>query len=297
MAVHTLLCVEPDAAALATIRGALEPHGFQVTNITNGEEAVAWGRQNQPKLVIVSVEPRKIGYAICNKFKRNPELKDIPLLLTSGEETPQQLEQHRKLKVKANEYLVKPFSAQQLLDKVSEVYPLNGTDEKGLNRSASRQRGAEGAEDDDVLLSSDVLEEISIGDSDIVEDDSQELIVEAADFGNESTHAVNPQSLDDVFDSETDAAFAAIQQQPSSGGAAAPSALASPWESVSNRWDLDATAAVDIGEDEVDDALAKLTDATSREADSASSMRLPTRAVSSSPVILPSVSVLITANI
>ncbi len=284
MAAHTLLCVEPDAAALATIRGALEPHGFLITNITNGEEAVAWGRQNQPDLVIVSVEPRKVGYAICNKFKRSPELKDIPLILASGEETPAQLEQHRKLKVKANEYLVKPFSPEELLHKVQEVYPLNGQVGKG----GFGVREAD-ADDDDILLSSDVLEEISIGDSDIVDDDGHELVVEAGDFEDESTQAVSPRALDDVFDSETDAAFAAIEQksQPSSQAAASPEGLAAPWESAPNRWDAESTNPVDIGEDEVDDALAKLTEPSTRAGDAESenlfsALQLPTRAVSAS---------------
>ena len=194
MADHTLLCVEPDEATLATIRGALEPHGFRITNITNGEEAVAWGRQNLPALVIVSVEPRKVGYAICNKFKRSPELKDIPLILTSGEETPQQLEQHRKLKVKANEYLVKPFSPRGLLDKVREVFPLDTRD-----GPFAAPQGNDGGEDEDILLSSEVLEELSIGDSDIVGgsdgEDVDEVIVEAGDFEDESTQAISPQSV------------------------------------------------------------------------------------------------------
>lgn len=284
MAAHTLLCVEPDEATLATIRGALEPHGFAITNITNGEEAVAWGRQNQPSLVIVSVEPRKVGYAICNKFKRSPELKDIPLILTSGEETPQQLEQHRKLKVKANEYLVKPFSLQELLDKVQEVYPLSGgTEDRVLGPSNIREGDAD---DDDILLSSDVLEEISIGDSDIVDDeggaDPAEVVVEAGDFEEESTQAVSPQSLEHVFDAETDAAFAAIAQQedPGVGGNA-------PWEPGANAWRAEA-GPQDLDEDEVEDALAKLSESETRSGDVPSghdlfaATSLPTRAIGAS---------------
>ena len=281
MAAHTLLCVEPDEATLAIIRGTLEPHGFRITNITNGEEAVAWGRQNLPALVIVSVEPRKVGYAICNKFKRSPELKDIPLILTSGEETPQQLEQHRKLKVKANEYLVKPFSPRDLLEKVREVFPFDN----GVGAFAAPQGNEEG-EDEDILLSSEVLEELSIGDSDIVggsdAEDVDEVIVEAGDFEDESTQAISPQSLN-VFDQETDAAFAAIAlpapTPPPSGGDAN-----APWTVDPAGWDDEATSAADIREEEVEDALAKLTEPEATRGglsgrDLFASTEMPTRAV------------------
>jgi DNA-binding response OmpR family regulator len=225
MATQTLLCVEPDETVLATIRGALEPYGFRVTNITNGEDAVNWSKDNRPALVIVSVEPRKVGYAICNKFKRHAELKEVPLILTSSEETPQQLEQHRKLKVKANEYLIKPFSEEDLLAKVKQVHPLDGG-------SSS--------------VSSDVLEEISIGDSDIMEEVSDDdLVVET--FEEESTSAtVSGQGLDAVFDRETDAAFAAIQQDREQR--ADRSEPKSPWDGDPESWDVEATLASSLRE-------------------------------------------------
>ncbi|MCG5055051.1 MAG: response regulator [Myxococcales bacterium] len=264
MADRTLLCVEPDEATLATIREALASHGFQITNITNGEEAVAWGRQHQPSLVIVSVEPRKVGYAICNKFKRSPELKDIPLILISGEETPQQLEQHRKLKVKANEYLVKPFSPQELVDKVSEVFALDEAGGFGKSDVVAMGEG----DDDDLLLSSDVLEEIPIGDGDIVEDDPEgntaEVVMEAedyegGDFSPGATRALDAGALD-VFDAETDAAFAAIQREAS---AAAPGPA--PWGSGgASSWNAQPEPEDDLREDEVEDALAKLSESATR---------------------------------
>ncbi len=70
MAAQFLLCVEPDEAVLQVIRAAVSPYGFEVHNITNAEEAVAWARQTSPALAIVSIEPGKVGYNICNKFKR-----------------------------------------------------------------------------------------------------------------------------------------------------------------------------------------------------------------------------------
>jgi len=70
------------------LSATLVPYGFEITNISNDDEAVDWARKNLPALIIVSVEPKKVGYAICNKLKRSADLKGIPLILTSADEAP-----------------------------------------------------------------------------------------------------------------------------------------------------------------------------------------------------------------
>src|SRR5687767_1327668 len=153
---RTLLCVEPDEGAVDVIRGALEPYGFEVTSIPNGEAAIEWARQNEPELIVVSVEPRKVGYAVCNKLKRSAELSGIPLILTSGEETPQTFEQHKKLKSRADEYLLKPFGVDEIVTKVGSLLHLS-TAGSSANGAPTESMGAS------------ISEELSVGDSDIVE--------------------------------------------------------------------------------------------------------------------------------
>src|SRR5512141_1557409 len=121
MPTRTLLCVEPDQTALETLTTALAPYGFEIKNIVNGDEAVEWGRKNPPSIIIVSVEPKKVGYAICNKLKRSPDLKGIPLILTSAEEPAAKFEQHKTFKLRADEYLFKPFKVEELVKKVEQL--------------------------------------------------------------------------------------------------------------------------------------------------------------------------------
>jgi CheY-like chemotaxis protein len=124
MAERNLLCIEPDSDTVAEIRNALSPYGFGVESIPNGEEAIEWGRSNPVSLILLCVEPRKVGYAICNKLKRSPSLREIPLILISSEETQATFEQHRKLKAHADEYLLKPLDITELLAKVNRLVPL-----------------------------------------------------------------------------------------------------------------------------------------------------------------------------
>jgi CheY-like chemotaxis protein/predicted nucleic acid-binding Zn-ribbon protein len=137
---------------LRAIDDALEPYGFETTNVTMPDQAVDWARQNRPSLIIVSLEPRKVGYAICNKLKRG-ELKDIPLILTSAQESPEMFEQHKKFKLRADEYMFKPLDRDELLRKVDALV--------GLPQQATS---------DEILIGSDISGEIDIDSADIVDE-------------------------------------------------------------------------------------------------------------------------------
>ena len=87
MADRIALCIEPDTATVDQIRRLLTPNGFEVKNIPSGDDAMEWGRTHKPALIVLSVEPKKVGYAICNKLRRSPSLREVPLVLISSEET------------------------------------------------------------------------------------------------------------------------------------------------------------------------------------------------------------------
>jgi len=235
MATRTLLCVEPDETALRTISATLAPYGFEITNINNGDEAVEWGRKNRPALIIVSVEPKKVGYAICNKLKRSVDLKDIPLILTSSEEAPAKFEQHRTFKLRADEYVFKPFDADDLRRKVDQLIGLDGAN-------------AGAPEEIDDLLSS----EIAIEADDIVEESRSPTPQPTVDRGavvemeaeTSDSSALGPR-LDAVFDEEAQAAFDALEihEQPT---VSAPKPIVQPEPAAeeANPWDEHAATSV-----------------------------------------------------
>lgn len=232
MASRTLLCVEPDERAVAQIRGALAPFGIAVENIPNGEAAVEWARANGPLLIVVSVEPRKVGYAVCNKLKRSSDLQHIPLILTSSEETPQTFEQHKKLKSRADDYLLKPYGDDDFVSKVGGLVEL---------RAPSLHRPGNGANPDHALLGADVSEELAVADSDIVHEDEDGGLHRPASslFGGQRG------GLDAAFERETDAAFAALQ----STGETAP--LGPVREVGASMWEEEKTRATNVLESEL----------------------------------------------
>jgi CheY-like chemotaxis protein len=152
MAQRSLLCIEPDGATVGEIRRAFGAYGFRVENIPNGEQAIDWARSHNPALIVLSVEPRKVGYAICNKLKRSPTLREIPLVLISAEETSATFEQHKKLKSRAEEYLLKPLDMKELLAKVDKLIGLSDAHGSGHPVSAADDSGEIEIADDEISL-------------------------------------------------------------------------------------------------------------------------------------------------
>ena len=195
--------MEPDEAALAVIAGTLEPYGFIVKNITNGDQAVEFAKKNHPVLMMVSVEPKKIGYAICNKIKRSADLKDVPLILTSGEEAAEKFEQHKTFKLRADEYMFKPIDRYELMRMVNILVGLEAP-EDGKNGTAS----------DEIFASGDsISSEITIDADDIVEEAQIPTPppVSPPSMGNEVSPFAGSPELDAIFDQETQAALDVLE--------------------------------------------------------------------------------------
>ena len=55
------------------------------------------------------------GFSVCNKLKKDPALKDVPLIIMSSESSDETFEQHQKLRTRAEDYVHKPIAFGELL--------------------------------------------------------------------------------------------------------------------------------------------------------------------------------------
>lgn len=223
MADRIALCIEPDDDTANQLKRWLAPNGFDVKSIPNGDEAIEWGRSHKPSVILLSVEPKKIGYAICNKLRRSPSLRDVPLVLISGEETPATFEQHKKLKSRADEYMLKPLERDDLLVKVGGLLNLNLSAPPADDDDDVEELDADSdivmADDDDIeVVSSAATDESDNEDETLAVDPKQYPAAEAEAANGVSGHGLtettgvtqNPFE-GERFDPETQAAFAALE--------------------------------------------------------------------------------------
>ena len=127
MANTKILIIEADRDFAQELSRSLTGRGISVSVAGDGKEGLELVKQERPDLIVLCVElPAMSGYSVCNKLKKDPDLKDIPLIIMSSEATPDTFQQHKKLKTHADEYLIKPFQPQQLVDIIGGLVGLPG---------------------------------------------------------------------------------------------------------------------------------------------------------------------------
>jgi DNA-binding response OmpR family regulator len=109
---------EPDIRELVafTLRFA----GYEVTATPNGEDALHQASQIIPDLIIMDVRmPKMTGYEACRAMKADVALKDIPVVFLSAK--GQDAEIQTGLDLGAEDYLLKPFAPDQLVERVKSI--------------------------------------------------------------------------------------------------------------------------------------------------------------------------------
>jgi DNA-binding response OmpR family regulator len=94
--------------------------GHEVVTANNGEEAVEKTLQEQPDLVLLDVRmPRMTGYEACRLIKAGDTTQGIPVVFLSAK--GQESEVQAGLEAGAVEYILKPFSPDQLTARVKVI--------------------------------------------------------------------------------------------------------------------------------------------------------------------------------
>jgi signal transduction histidine kinase len=112
-----VLVADDNADMRSYVRELLEPH-YAVEVVPDGEAALESARLSPPDLIVSDVMmPRMDGFELVRRLRVEPQLRDIPTILLSaraGEES-----MIEGLQAMADDYLVKPFSARELLARVA----------------------------------------------------------------------------------------------------------------------------------------------------------------------------------
>ncbi|WP_035994316.1 response regulator transcription factor [Leptolyngbya sp. KIOST-1] len=113
----TVLVVDDDTAMQLALTRRLQEQGFAVVNAASGEEALELLRTQTADVVVSDVMmPGMTGFEFCHRLRSRPEGEMVPFIfLSSLGELTNRVQGHL---LGADDYLVKPFSAQELIAKV-----------------------------------------------------------------------------------------------------------------------------------------------------------------------------------
>src|SRR5277367_7043771 len=114
-----VLVFESDPAFAGELRNELGKLGCAISVVDDGNVGLQQAASERPDLILLSIElPRMNGFSVCNKLKKDPALKDVPLIIMSSESSDETFEQHRKLRTRAEDYVHKPIAFGDLLQHI-----------------------------------------------------------------------------------------------------------------------------------------------------------------------------------
>jgi CheY-like chemotaxis protein len=115
-----ILIAEDERDIRDLIAFTLQFAGHEVITTSNGEEALQAVRAQKPQLVLLDVRmPRLTGYEVCKEIKADPQTQAIPVIFLSAK--GQEAEIRSGLEAGAEQYLLKPFAPDQLIEQVNKV--------------------------------------------------------------------------------------------------------------------------------------------------------------------------------
>lgn len=94
--------------------------GHQVIPAANGEEAYHTALKEIPDVILLDVRmPKMTGYEACKHIKEEPTTQHIPVLFLSAK--GQDSEVQMGYEVGATDYILKPFSPDQVTERVRKL--------------------------------------------------------------------------------------------------------------------------------------------------------------------------------
>jgi DNA-binding response OmpR family regulator len=99
--------------------------GHEVITTANGEEALNMALQTVPDLILLDVRmPRMTGYEACRQIKAEDKTSNIPVVFLSAK--GQESEVQTGLAAGATEYILKPFSPDNLTERIRVILKQDG---------------------------------------------------------------------------------------------------------------------------------------------------------------------------
>jgi len=120
-----VMVVDDSSVMRQIIKNNLKQLGFEFSNLLDaedGEEALKKINQGGVDLVISDWNmPKMTGIDFLKAIRADGALKELPFLMVTSEADKEKIME--AVQAGVNQYIVKPFNANQLEEKIKEIFP------------------------------------------------------------------------------------------------------------------------------------------------------------------------------
>jgi len=113
-----ILLVEDEEIMIDILQRKLTQEGYKISIAKDGEEGLKMMKEVKPDLILLDIiMPKMGGYEVMEEMAKDPELKDIPIIIISNSGQPVELDKAQKLG--ARDWLIKTiFDPKEVIEKV-----------------------------------------------------------------------------------------------------------------------------------------------------------------------------------
>jgi DNA-binding response OmpR family regulator len=121
----SILVADDEPNIVLSLEFLLKQAGFRVRTVSDGEAALAAIAQDPPDLVLLDVMiPGRDGYAVCQSIRANPAWSDMRIIMLTAKGG--EIQREKGLSLGADEYVTKPFSTRELVERIRRMLGLRG---------------------------------------------------------------------------------------------------------------------------------------------------------------------------
>lgn len=114
-----VLVVDDEPNIVLSFEFLLKQVGYDVRVARDGEQALASIAEHKPGLVLLDVMmPKRDGYDVCQTIRANPDWSDIRIIMLTAR--GREVDREKGLALGADEYITKPFSTREVVEKVRQ---------------------------------------------------------------------------------------------------------------------------------------------------------------------------------
>ena len=115
-----ILVVEDEPNIVDSLSFLMKRAGFEVRVARDGAAALRTIESRAPDLVLLDIMmPRRDGYEVCRTIRANPDWANVRIIMLSAK--GRELDRRKGLELGADDYIAKPFSTRQLVERVHEL--------------------------------------------------------------------------------------------------------------------------------------------------------------------------------
>jgi DNA-binding response OmpR family regulator len=121
-----ILIIDDEPYILRSLSYLLTREGYVTETVNNGEAGLDRVRSLRPAIVFLDIMmPRMDGYEVCEQVRQDPDIEATYLIMLSAK--GQQVDRERGLLGGADEYMTKPFSPREVVQRVRTVLASRAT--------------------------------------------------------------------------------------------------------------------------------------------------------------------------